>query len=202
MSARPPSRVAPNTKPPIDEDTTPPAQRSLRWAKDLLTRPIAIEKRHNQLHVVLIEPVRAPGADEPKSLSLQMRDELRARLLVHDPATQTVRHLYVVYKELGSNGWGGVEALPPQLLEKAVAEAEMMLNEDTSPLLEKLVARLREAHTAAVTHAAELLEAQPERWEAPAVPEVSETTHEEWELMERSWIGTVPSGLELPERDR
>jgi len=195
--------VAPHTQPSTDEEAPAGgnAQRSLRWAKDLLTRPIGLEKRDNQLHVVLIDPVRPLGADAPKSLPLQMRDELRARLLVHDPATQTVRHLYVVYKELGSNGWPGVDVLAPPLLERALAEAEMMLSEDPSPLLEKLVARLREAHAAAELHAAELLEANPPRWEAPAVPEVSETTHEEWELMERSWIGTVPSGLHQQERE-
>ena len=36
--------------------------------------------------------------------------------------------------------------------------------------------------------------------EQPATPEVSETNYDEYELMERSWVGTVPSGLNLSER--
>jgi hypothetical protein len=31
-------------------------------------------------------------------------------------------------------------------------------------------------------------------------PEVSETNYDEYELMERSWIGTVPAGLDLSDR--
>jgi hypothetical protein len=45
----------------------------------------------------------------------------------------------------------------------------------------------------------EKLEKEWER-EQPATPEVSETNYDEYELMERSWIGTVPAGLDLSER--
>ncbi len=45
-------------------------------------------------------------------------------------------------------------------------------------------------------------EALLKEWETPDVPEVSETTIDEYEILERSWIGTVPQGLELPEQGR
>ena len=33
--------------------------------------------------------------------------KLGARLLVHDPATQVVRNLFIVHDELRANGWAG-----------------------------------------------------------------------------------------------
>ena len=36
---------------------------------------------------------------------MQQRAELGARLLVHDPATQIVRNLFIVHDELRANGW-------------------------------------------------------------------------------------------------
>jgi hypothetical protein len=33
------------------------------------------------------------------------------------------------------------------------------------------------------------------------VPEVSDSDFAEWEMMERSWAGTVPAGLDIPVRD-
>ena len=39
--------------------------------------------------------------------STQQRAELGARLLVHDPAIQIVRHLFIVHDELRSGGWAG-----------------------------------------------------------------------------------------------
>ncbi len=39
-------------------------------------------------------------------------------------------------------------------------------------------------------------------WEMAAVLKVSETSYDEWEPMKQSWIGAVPSGLEVPTRAR
>jgi hypothetical protein len=146
---------------------------------------------------------KASGTKQPLSLLTQMRNELRALLLVHDPATQAVRNVYAVYKEMGGNGWQAVAALPHLVLARALAEAEMLETQDPSPMLGLIIEQLRELEAGARAHAP-VDEVQPdEEWEAPVVPEVSETTYEEWELMERSWIGTVPSGLmELPEAPR
>ena len=46
--------------------------------------------------------------------------------------------------------------------------------------------------------ARELAEAE---WEVPQIPEVSDTNFDEYELMERSWAGTIPAGLEIPGRN-
>ena len=130
-----------------------------------------------------------------------MRDELGARLLVHDPATQAVRNLFIVHQQLDGAGWAGVEALPRQVAERALAEAEMLQSEEPSELLEMIIERLRASNAAAdAREALEAIEREEQEWEAPAVPEISETSYDEYELMERSWIGTVPQGLR-PEFD-
>ena len=51
MSAKPPTRQAPQAAPPG------PAKRgSLRWVRDVLGRSIRLEQRKNQLHVALVDP--------------------------------------------------------------------------------------------------------------------------------------------------
>ena len=63
-------------------------------------------------------------------------------------------------------------------------------------MLATIIAELRELKVAAEARAAqEALEAE---WEVPQVPEVSDTNFDEYELMERSWAGTVPAGLDIP----
>jgi hypothetical protein len=61
-----------------------------------------------------------------------------------------------------------------------------------------IVDRLRELKDAAAERLAQ--EALQREFETLQVPEVSETNYDEYELMERSWMGTVPAGLELPDR--
>ncbi|MEO8835927.1 MAG: hypothetical protein ABI364_04235 [Caldimonas sp.] len=192
MSARPPLRAATTGNPTNDDDAAESSGGSLRWAKGLLTRSIGIEKRQNQLHVVLVDKSRS--AEPPKSLDQRMRDEIGSRLLVHDPATQAVRNLYLVHQALADRGWPAVEALPRQVLGRGLAEAEMLQSEEPSDLLEIVIARLRDSNAAAQRTELEAI-LREEEWEAPAVPETSETSYDEYELMERSWIGTVPNGL-------
>ena len=130
------------------------------------------------------------------SLLMQQRAELGARLLVHDTATQIVRNLFIVHDELRANGWTGVETLPVKVVSRAVSEAEILAVDEPSGVLATIIATLREMKAAAEARAArEALEAD---WEVPQVPEVSDTNFDEYELMERSWAGTVPAGLDIP----
>jgi hypothetical protein len=129
--------------------------------------------------------------------------DLGARLLVHDPATQPVRNLFVIHDELGTRGWAGVEALPLALIGRALAEANILALQEPSSLLTTIIETLRSIKINAEARAARALQESLERqWvrEMPAVPEVSETNYDEYELMERSWVGTVPAGLDLSER--
>ena len=66
-----------------------------------------------------------------------------------------------------------------------------------------IIETLRSIKIAAEARAAQAVQdALEKEWEReePATPEVSETNYDEYELMERSWIGTVPAGLDLSER--
>ena len=192
MSAKPPTRQAPTAAP-----AAAAKRGSLRWVRDVLGRALRLEQRKNQLHVARVDP--RGEAEEPMSLLMQQRADLGARLLVHDPATQIVRNLFIVHDELRANGWPGVETLPPKVISRGLSEAEILAADEPSEALATIIATLREVKAAADARAArEALEAD---WEVPQVPEVSDTNFDEYELMERSWAGTVPAGLEVPVRD-
>jgi len=130
---------------------------------------------------------------------MQQCADLGARLLIHDPATQPVRHLFMLHDELQSGGWEKVEALPLKIIDRALTEAEILDCAEPSPMLTTILEELRNQKAAAEARAAR--EAAEAEWEVPQVPEVSDTNFDEYELMERSWAGTIPNGLELPTRD-
>ncbi|HSC63849.1 MAG TPA: hypothetical protein VLD35_09460 [Caldimonas sp.] len=189
MSAKPPTRQAPTAAPPAA------AKRgSLRWVRDVLGRSIRLEQRKNQLHVALVDPRGAP--EEPMSLLMQQRAELGARLLVHDPATQIVRNLFIVHDELRANGWTGVENLPLKVTSRALTEAEILAVDEPSEVLATIIATLQDIKRAAAERVAR--EALDVDWEVPQLAEVSDTNFDEYELIERSWAGTVPAGLDIP----
>ena len=190
MSAKSPTRPAPTAAPPAA------AKRgSLRWVRDVLGRSLRLEQRKNQLHVARVDP--RGEAEEPMSLLMQQRAELGARLLVHDPATQIVRNLFIVHDELRANGWPGVETPAAQGgLARPRARPRSWPSTSRRRCWATIIATLREIKAAADARAArEALEAD---WEVPQVPEVSDTNFDEYELMERSWAGTVPAGLDIP----
>jgi len=76
------------------------AARSLRWVKDVLTRSMHLEHRRGRGAASASAPASEKGrgaAVSPEAaLLLEQRADLGARLLVHDPATQLVRNLFVI----------------------------------------------------------------------------------------------------------
>ncbi|MDQ6628341.1 MAG: hypothetical protein M3Z29_07835 [Pseudomonadota bacterium] len=199
MSARPPIRKALRTTPLGEQRAVAPVDHkrgSLGWVRDVLSRSIGLEQRRKLLPPGPVDHRRTAAAEQPPALLLQQRAELGARLLVHDPATQTVRNLFLVHDELGRGGWPAVSAMPRPLMDKALAEAEMLAIQEASPLLTTIIEQLRDLGVAADMRAEHA--ALKRGWEKPAIPEVSEATHEEYDLMERSWIGTIPAELESP----
>ncbi|MGZ5240260.1 MAG: hypothetical protein ACXWCN_09080 [Caldimonas sp.] len=199
MSAKPPTRLVPRATPADDRGAGPAKAEhgSLRWVRNVLGRSLRLEQRRAP-QGASTEPRRGAAAESAPSLLMQQRAGVGARLLVHDPATQTVRNLFVVHDTLRNGGWAGVENLPPKIVGRALTEAEILESDEPSSVLATIIASLREIKLAADAHAAE--EAQRREWETLRVPEVSETNYDEYELMERSWVGTVPNGLELPSR--
>jgi hypothetical protein len=197
MSARLPARPSSKALPP-DEPAEAPARRgSLRWVREVLGRSIRLEPPRVSALSTPIGARRGAAAEVPLSMLAEQRAELGARLLVHDPATQAVRHLFVVHDALREAGWPGVSMLPPKVVGWALAEAEILQTQEPSPLLQTLIDSLRKIVAVAEARANE--EALQRELAAPAAPEVSDGNYDDYELMERSWLGTVPGGLDPSE---
>lgn len=135
----------------------------------------------------------ASAADSQGSQLLRQRSELRERLLVHDPTTQIVRNLYKVHNAL-KNGWSGVEALPVKVVGRALIEAEILAVEEPSDLLASIVEGLKQAREAIERRGAD--EALASHRSSAPEPEVSHADFDEFELIERSWAGTLPGELQ------
>ena len=194
-----PPKLSQRLDPQAGRSAAAPAKRgSLRWMRDVLHRSLRLEQPRQA-----VEPSFTDSrTDTPPSLVIQQRAELGARVRVHDPATQVVRHLFIVHDELRNAGWPAVEALPPTVVGRALAEAEILASDEPSPLLATIIDALRAIKLASTERAArEAHEALEAEWEIPKVPEVSDTNFDEYELMERSWAGTVPAALREASRD-
>ena len=169
---------------------------SWHWLRSLLRRPLVLERRGLQWHIVLGDRRQASSA-RPLSRE-RVNEELRSRLLAQDVdhAARVMRHLVFVHDELTRKGWRGVEQLPAAVLGKALVQAQMLASDETSPALAHIVERLHQAHVAA-----QLREERKARLraEGAARVEVSEATQEEFEETERSWLGTM-SPAAIPPR--
>lgn len=163
---------------------------ALRKLKGALTRPLTLEKRNGQLHLVLVERRRGQRGADAKPTREQICAELSLRLLVNDAedggATGAFAHaLGLVHDALAQQGWAGVDRLPPRLLAQAIGHAAMLLRDERSPALRHLIDRLRVAQAAA--------RARAERRAAAGLPEVqvSEVSADEFEEAERVWTATT-----------
>jgi len=132
----------------------------------------------------------------------ELRSELCAILALHtdERAPHALRHLVAVYDELGRAGWTGVEAFPFRVLAKAHVQAEMLATLEPSTIFAAFVERLRLVEVA--SRLREEDELAPKR-EAPiefpdSQVEVTQGSSEEYEILERSWVGTIPAGLDRP----
>jgi hypothetical protein len=151
-------------------DPAPQAKRrSFGWVRAVLGRSPKVEPRKNPLRVALVDPKRdrEPEPDKTMSLVKQQCAEIGARLFVHDPTTQAVRHLSIVHDELHSGGWEKVEALPFKVIDRALTEAEILGSEEPSPMLATIIAELRDQKAAAEMRAAQ--DAAEDDWEKPLV---------------------------------
>ncbi len=173
------------------------AANPLKQLKGALGRPIALEWRGGQPHVVLVE--RRSGARLGRSQA-HLCDELRARLLAQEAGetSKLLRDLIIVHDTLTRKSWEGVGALPATVLAKAIRQADMLGSEDASPVLTELAEHLRLHHAAAVARdQAKQVHGAPsdDDARAPNRVEVTEGSYREFEELERSWTRTMPSDL-------
>lgn len=166
--------------------------RLLRWLKGLVKRPFRVEMRGGHVRVSVVDRRGAPSPDHPRSLTRLLKDLSRQLDEVADThAAEVLLPLRVVHHELGRRGWPGVEALPAKVLDKAVAQAELLSESNGAGTLAPLVERLREL--AGTAQAREARKAQLQERENRQRIEVSEATVEEFAEMERSWVGVIPT---------
>lgn len=161
---------------------------TLRKLKGALNRPLSLQRRDGQLHVVLVE--RRRGDREPaagKPTPEQLCAELATRLLVNagEAPPAFARALGLVHDALARHGWGGVDRLPPRVLAQAIGHAATLLREEPSLALGHLLDRLRIAQAAA--------RARAERQAAAgaATVQVQEVSADEFEEAERVWAATA-----------
>lgn len=195
MSTPPPAPKKPRPMPA--EDRRAPASArgasvTISKLKGALNRPVRVERRDGQLHVVLVDRRRAPreGAVPDER---QLRDELGALLLAdaHGEAPRVMRHLVRVHDALARKGWTGVEYLPWRVLLHALSQAEMLTRDDRSPAMAMLIERLRVLQVAAGIREERL--SRERSASAGATPEVHEASAEDFEAAARDWVGTVPT---------
>ena len=200
MSFRPRSRKAPHTRPGETRNAAAhPARRgSLRWLIQVVRHAWQRPRAEPAVAAARIEPAYESSGSEVIPLLVQQRTELRARLVVHDPAVHGVRNLFAIHDELRANGWAGVQTLPVKIVAQALAEAEIMNIDEPSHVLDTILLELHRIKEVANTRAE--IEAHDREWETMQVPEVMDSDFGEFELAERSWAGTVPAGLEIPSR--
>lgn len=169
--------------------TPAPAPRQpLAWLRGLLSRPLKLERRGAQLHVVLGEAKQPPAPPaRPGELLRQGHAALRDLLARHPDARHLMRHLAFFEQSLGQRGSRALRSeVPLPVLRKAHEQLEMLLRDGSSPELAALATRMERA-------VAERGKAQLDAPPATAV-QVSEASHSLFDEMERSWTGEMPLG--------
>lgn len=181
---------------PDKERRSPRATKgSLRWLRSLLGRPVQMERRDGQWHVVLADRRRSPQEREAARLAA-LCAELSARLLGQDDeaTAQLMRHLVFVHDALRRDGWPCLALLPSRVLRKALVQLQLLLKQEPSPPLSMLAERLQQLQVAA-----ELREERRPPVEGQVAPEVSDASAEEFDAAERDWVGTVALASRPPE---
>lgn len=163
---------------------------SLLWVREILGRPLVLEKRGLSLHVVLKERRRPPGVIRAEAMT-QLLFELGVHLVEAESPTarRTLRHLSTVHDALLRKGWAGVAHLPSSTLARAVMQAQMISRRDATSRLRNFIEHLRRLQVAAEVREDRLHHAPPGVNDEGTV-EVRETSAEEFDASERECAGT------------
>jgi hypothetical protein len=203
MASSPSRKGSPRKTPLQDRRAAPGAARnSLQKLKNVLNRPIGVERHGAKLKMGLTERRRARPTGEAPSVAL-LCAELNARLVAHESndEAQSMRHLVLVHDALERKGWPGIEDMSGLVLTKAIEQAMLLAREEPSPHLDLLIEGLRPLRAAAVLR--QQREARMHEMRPGDNVEVSESDYATFEDVEQDWsAGTMPLGLvPSPERD-
>ncbi|MBC8056172.1 MAG: hypothetical protein H7Y61_06300 [Rhizobiales bacterium] len=170
---------------------------SMQTMRRFLQRPISVKQGTLTLGVPA-GSARAQAREEERQRVRRMRRDLYELMQQHPTSRQLMRHLDLVERTLRREGYAAVEALPVRVIAKALAQLEKLVWDWTPVGLAELRSRLAvmvksrqpEAEQEAASTAA--LELEMATHHSPA--DVTEVDHAEFEEMERSWAGRMPTG--------
>lgn len=179
----------PSRKPTSDAQ----APRAASWMRGLLNRPLKIERRGAQLHLVLGEtPKDAPVTSNPASAGEALRrghEELRALLQRHPEARHLMRHLGFIDQQLAQFGSRALKReIPVPVLAKGLEQLDLLARDEPSPALSELRARI----AAAIASRSPVAADDEDTETRPGSLEVTEASHSLFDEMERSWTGQIP----------
>lgn len=159
------------------------------WS-DLLKRPLKLERRDGQIHVVLGDKPAAPPPPPSAGEALRRGHEaLRELLRRHPEARHLMRHLGYVEQMIGRFGSRALKReVPAPVLAKALEQLDLLARGESSAPIAELRARIAAAVDARSTATAEHEDTETR----PASLEVTEASHSLFDEMERSWTGQIP----------
>lgn len=179
---------------PVIEDRRVPSSASglgvkLRRLKGMLKRPLRLERRGANWHLVLVDRRRHPSPLAAPSES-QLLAERRARLLAidHDHAA-AMRQLMIVHGKLRRKGWRAVEVMSARDLGRALSQCELLASLEASPAMSTLLERLRILKAAADAREERRALAREDDLEGQV--EVTETSFDAYHDTQRGWLDTV-----------
>jgi len=181
---------------------------SFKSMQRLLQRPIKLDEGNLKLGTSDAKQ-RHLAREAQRQRVRQMRHDLYALLRQHPSTRKLMRHLAIVERTLQEQGLEGFEALPHGVVAKALSELERLVW-DWSPTG---LADLRSRMAVLVKRPPR---PQPADAAKPSVPaadvdretrtpialgpelatDVTEIDHAEFEEMERSWVGVVPTPVQ------
>lgn len=161
------------------------------WVRDLLKRPLKVERRGAQLHLVLGErPPEAVAAPTAGEALRRGHEELSALLCRHPETRHLMRHLGFIEQQLGRSGSRALKRdIPVPVLRKGLEQLDLLMRGETSDALADLRARI----DAAASKRGAAVDARTDE------VQVSEASHSLFDEMERSWTGQMP--LSVTESD-
>lgn len=173
----------------------PESPSPLSRVRDLLKRPLKLEVRGANVHVVLGDAEERQGAStHGTSAGEALRRghaDLRRLLCQHPETRQLMRHLTFVEQTIGRFGSRAIKReIPVPVMRRAVEQLDLLVQGAPTEGLVYLRARLLDA----VQTRAAAVEVDEETETRPGSLEVSEASHSLFDEMERSWTGEMPLG--------
>ena len=181
---------------------------SMKSVRSFLQKPIKLDEGNLKLGVSKSH-LDAQAREALRKRVRHMRRDLYDLLGQHPSSRRLMRHLATVERTLQERGIEGFEALPARVIAKALDEMENVVRDWSPAGLAELRSRMavivknrpRDSEPAPLDAAVESVSGPVSvhaGFSASLPPDVTEVDHAEFEEMERSWVGVVPTAKDAP----